>query len=97
MDLIKKVTVIHVLNAINNEVDDGFGYQHDKWIKEVRNIPGEKVIPLDEIQNLVKVMSTIRVTDEGEQQVLWTCQAMIHDLIDAYQEDNEREWNNDTV
>lgn len=41
-------------------------------------------VPISEIQELRNEMETVKVNNEGEKTVLWTCLAMISDLLDDY-------------
>lgn len=64
------------------ERKEAVGIVEDLCIKEA---PIEQVIPLDEIKNLRKEMSTISRVTDGEKNILYTCLAMIDDLIESYE------------
>ena len=57
----------------------------------LKEVPSGKWIPVTEIRNLRKEMSTISRVTDGERDILFTCLAMIDDLIDGYFEEQERE------
>ena len=53
--------------------------------------PSGKWIPVTEIQNMRKEMSTISRVTDGERDILFTCLAMIDDLIEGYFEKQQGE------
>lgn len=60
----------------------------------LKEAPIGQVIPLDEIKNLRKEMSTISRVTDGEKNILYTCLAMIDDLIESYEVNNDNSTGN---
>ena len=55
----------------------------------LKEVPSGKWIPVTEIQNMRKEMSTISRVTDGERDILFTCLAMIDDLIEGYFEEQQ--------
>ena len=53
----------------------------------LKEVPSGKWISVTEIQNMRKEMSTISRVTDGERDILFTCLAMIDDLIEGYIEE----------
>lgn len=56
----------------------------DDIIGKIDNCPTVKAIPTHEIENLGEAMGSIVTKTEREKIILWTCQAMIWDLLEQY-------------
>ena len=82
------------INLLLSEIEK---LKQSPWYSRIKNesnrLP-KQVIPLDEIKNLRKEMSTISRVTDGEKNILYTCLAMIDDLIESYEVNNDNSTGN---
>ena len=90
----EKCTDINLLLSEIEKLKQSPWYLRSKDKRCVKEAPIEQVIPLDEIKNLRKEMSTISRVTDGEKNILYTCLAMIDDLIEDYEVNNDNSTGN---
>ena len=80
-----------------NRCDNMIGHKYSEILSErvkncpLKEVPSGKWIPVTEIQNMRKEMSIISRVTDGERDILFTCLAMIDDLIEGYFEEQQGE------
>ena len=62
-------------------------------LEKIDNAPTVDAIPVSEIENLLKEMlgieiDNVKITDK-ERNMLWTCTAMIDDMLEQYKENKD--------
>jgi hypothetical protein len=87
-DLIERNKIV---NAIANT---NFYLSASNWeevMKAINSVKSELVVPILEIKNLRNEMDKILTNTTAEQNVKWTCIAMIDDLIEDYDGDKRED------
>lgn len=94
---VRKAINRYIEKAQSSGVVDAFISFEELAIKALPSVypkcdkPSGKWIPVTEIQNMRKEMSTISRVTDGERDILFTCLAMIDDLIEGYFEEQQGE------
>ena len=52
-------------------------------------------VPISALEDLVKQMEEIKCSSKGERNVLWTCEAMVWDLIEQIESERKGEKSNE--
>lgn len=55
-EYIDKETVLNLLRDINDDIEEGYGYQYQDWIDEVKNEIPENVVERSKIDKAIEEM-----------------------------------------
>lgn len=63
-DCVNRVSVFNMLKDIQSDIEDGYGFQYENWVEEVKDMP--PVIPTHKVGKWIEVWESQRDEFTGE-------------------------------